>query len=383
MSKLIAIYGNKPRMPRSFPLDMAENAGNMIHVRAPQRMFRRDGAMEYFTDNWKALGSRDYAEFVNSYASRMIVTMANTIKLDSPRSDVYLRFKAMLEQYKVPITIFGLGTRSHTENLDEISLSPGAVELLQYLDERCAPVGVRGAFTKKVFEEKAGMKNVVVTGCPSFFSEPKAFDSLERNLKTSKPGVFTFSGTKYFRESERALFLKTVNSETFYIEPVDADIHRAHLQALKGTAIRVPDFLADNGCIRDSVSDPREATTLSNLREMLRSRYRLFHDADEWLDFNRRVVRFGFGTRFHVNMATLLSGKPALWLTHDSRTRELCDHLNLPHLDLNEAVNLEPEELLAKTDYTAMFESLEENFQNWRSYLEAHELPTTYLGKRS
>lgn len=180
MKKMIAIYGNKSRMPQKFPLDMAENAGNMIHARAPKRFFRKAEAVEYFTDNWSLFGADNYASFVNQNCSHLIVTMANTIKLDSARSEPYLRFKRMLEKCKVPITIFGLGSRSHTSNIEEITLTEGALELLQYLDERCAPVGVRGEFMKRVFEQKAGMKNVVVTGCPSFFSEPTAFQSLEK-----------------------------------------------------------------------------------------------------------------------------------------------------------------------------------------------------------
>lgn len=380
MKPIIATYGNKPRMPFSFPLDLSENAGNTIHARAPQRIFQKSDAhvVDYFVDKWTALDDKNYAEFVNRHCDHLVVTLANTIRINSARTEPYVKLQRMLELYKVPVTIFGLGVRSATEDLDEIHLSREMVELLQYLDEHCAPVGVRGSFTKKVFVEKAGMKNVVVTGCPSFFSEPESFMRLKKELERPKSGIVTYSGTRYDRPEERAAFVEAVNAGTYYIEPTSRENHRAHLQALKGIDVQLPMFLSDEDVLSDDygvMQVGENFTTRERVLDLFRNRYRLFHDPEAWLDFNRRAVAFGYGTRFHVNMATILSGKPATWITHDSRTRELVDFLHLPSVTLEESASMKAEEFRHEANYDDMFNHVDSLFDNWAEYLAAHNLP--------
>lgn len=376
MSGLIATAGNKAEMPISFPLDTPENAGNMVHARAPHRMFRKTGTVDYFADKWSLVGEKSFADFVNNHCSHIIFTLANSIKLDSKNPKPYVRLKAMLELYDIPITIFGLGTRSHTDVVDDVSLLPEAVELLQYLDRRCAPVGVRGEFTKKVFEQHAGMQNVVVTGCPSFFSEPNAFTRLSSQLEKPKPGRFLYSGTKFNRAEERRTLLTTIKSDGFYLEPTSAENHRAHLQALKGTQVNLPEYLVENNLVAESGAKPTsDQVSYEQVVSFFENRYRLFHHVDEWMDFNRRVVSYSFGTRFHVNMATLLSGKPATWVEHDTRTSELTNFLHLPSVSLKESASMEPSDFRRAAKFDSMFANIEHLFDNWAAYMAAHNLP--------
>ena len=77
--RIVGVYGNKPRLPYSFPLAFPENAGNMIHARAPLQMLP-DNAVEFFTGDWRLLADGSFAEFVNRRCDGLIVTMANTIR---------------------------------------------------------------------------------------------------------------------------------------------------------------------------------------------------------------------------------------------------------------------------------------------------------------
>ncbi|MGO0575850.1 polysaccharide pyruvyl transferase family protein [Ornithinimicrobium panacihumi] len=391
---MIAVAGCYPRMPQKFPLDMDENSGNMIHARAPQRILGEDKTVEYHTMRWSLAGEKSYADFVNKHCNHLVISMTNTIKVNSGIKDKYVRFQRMLELYDVPITIFGLGVRSPVDDLSEATIPDEAITMLRYMEERCGPIGVRGEFTKKVFEELAGVTNVQVTGCPSFFSEPAAFSALRRQLANPQPGTYTYSGTKYERAAERAQFLRIVKGDGIYIEPTHRGNHRAHLQALKGKPIDIPDFLTANNHVATEdpaprgrrgivgrLLGPRESApptgqvTRQELTDFYRNRYRLWRDPDQWLQFNREVVAFGFGTRFHVNMATVLAGKPATWITHDTRTREFCDFLHLPHVSLEDSAEMEPQDFRAAANYDALFDHLPALFDNWASYLEAHNLP--------
>lgn len=363
--RIVGVYGNKPSLPYSFPLAFPENAGNMIHARAPLQMLP-DNAVEFFTGDWRLLADGSFAEFVNKRCDGLIVTMANTIRTNDEDGSLYSRFQRMLEQYTVPLTVFGLGSRSATEDLDQISLTPEAVELLQYLEDRAAPIGVRGEFTAKLLRLKAGVEDVVITGCPSFYSEPDAFQRLQRQLRNPEPGVTTFSGTQFKRHEELTWLVNIAKSDGYLIEPVSRFHHRAHLTAIKGKPFAVPPHLR---------KVPASEVSSAQLVELFKNRYRLFHNPDDWIDFNKKVVAFGFGTRFHVNMATLLAGKPALWVTHDSRTRELVDFLNLPSVSLAELEGQTLKDLPNLAAYDSMFERLEDRFDNWANYMEAHDLP--------
>lgn len=395
---MIAIYGSKPRMPGTFPLEMPENSGNMIHARAPQRLI--DGpTVEYHTMKWKLAGEDGFVDFVNKHCDRLVISLTNTIKVNAGGAQRYVDFQRMLERYDVPITIFGLGTRSPVDDVSQARLPDEAITMLQYLERRAGPIGVRGEFTKKIFAELAGVTNVRVTGCPSFFSEPKAFHRLREELANPRPGTYTYSGTRYERPEERAQFLRTVHGKGIYIEPVLPENHRAHLQALRGQRVKLPTFLTDNDHVapaparrsrrRRAFEAARRAVlrsagsaavdytraTTAQFTDLYRNRYRLWRDPDQWLQFNREVVAHGFGTRFHVNMATMLAGKPATWITHDTRTREFCDFLHLPHVSLQDSAEMAPEDFRAAADYEAMFDHLPQLFDNWQSYMEAHDLP--------
>lgn len=394
---MIAVAGCLPKMPAAFPLDVEENSGNMIHARAPQRILGPRNTVEYHTQRWVLAGEKNFADFVNKHCDHLVISMTNSVKVNSTMTKRYVNFERMLDMYDVPITIFGLGVRSPTDDLSQATIPDEAVSMLRHLEERAGPIGVRGEFTKKVFAELAGVTDVQVTGCPSFFSEPRAFGALRKELQNPRPGTYTYSGTKYERPEERAQFLRVVHGDGIYVEPTNRDNHRAHLRALKGVPIQVPDFITENGHLadpgparrtglrglsdrlrhRDAPDDDLSVVTREQLTEFYRNRYRLFRDPDQWLQFNREVVAHGFGTRFHVNMATLLAGKPATWITHDTRTREFCDFLHLPHVSLEDSAQMEPEDFRAAASYEAMFDHLPALFDNWASYLEAHNLPYT------
>ena len=77
---------------------------------------------------------------------------------------------------------------------------------------------------------------------------------------------------------------------------------------------------------------------------------RVFFDVGEWFDFVRGqdlVV----GTRLHGAVAALLQGVPAIVLYHDSRTRETCEFMGLPHLSVTEARGLSLEAIYDRVQF--------------------------------
>jgi len=109
-------------------------------------------------------------------------------------------------------------------------------------------------------------------------------------------------------------------------------------------------------------------------------KFQQFYSMPEWFEFLKGRFDFAIGTRFHGNMAAMLSGIPALWIVHDSRTQEFCDHLGLPNAPLAKIREGVPmRELVAQhLDPSRFNQVYPENYARFHAYLErqgvAHQL---------
>lgn len=367
MTKPIGVMGCLPRLPAEFPIAYAENAGNMVHASAPFLLF--DSAFFIRGVDYNSLGFRNFLGFVNEKCSHLIITLANTLRLGDADGEKYRRLLDFLEKVERPIIVFGLGVQSRNFTLEDATLPQEAVNLMRFLSCKAHYLGVRGRFTKAVLEKVCGVRNAYVTGCPSLFSRPHIFRALRDNLKSMR-GNPAYSGTRYFDDAENQLLISAIKRDHWLIEPVNKFNHQYHVKVLAGDDSYgdAPYFLKRH--IKEADYGPSHF-----LRRYFLSRYKLFRNVDDWYQFNADAVSYSYGTRFHVNMATLISGKPALWVTHDARTRELVDFMNLPHVDVESPVLRDPEATLDYISYEKFFDNLGSLFAGFNEYLTANGLP--------
>ncbi|MFC1896173.1 polysaccharide pyruvyl transferase family protein [Thermodesulfobacteriota bacterium] len=106
-----------------------------------------------------------------------------------------------------------------------------------------------------------------------------------------------------------------------------------------------------------------------------RNNYRLFRELPTWLRFFEKNVSFTYGTRFHVNMASYLAGKPAMWITHDTRTHELIDYFKLPYMNLQDASQRLPHEIGASIDLEPFYENYDTVTRRFNDFLSIAGLP--------
>lgn len=74
-------------------------------------------------------------------------------------------------------------------------------------------------------------------------------------------------------------------------------------------------------------------------------------------------------------MASMLSGVPSVWVTHDERTRELTKTLSLPSVDIKKAEKLTVPEILDKADFSGSLKAVPGNFKRFNAFLRAASLP--------
>ncbi|QNN82274.1 polysaccharide pyruvyl transferase family protein [Brachybacterium sp. Z12] len=360
----VMTWGEK--MPTTFPQETPQNSGNMVHAQAPFKMFPNSVGMDY---GYGAEGYKSFAEFVNDRCEAVIIPFANTLRTDPAHDERGFSVAKSLDQFTVPVIPFGLGAQASDSNIDSVNLGPGMTSLVRRLSESTPAVSVRGEFTYNIFKKYGSVDNVHITGCPSFFSHPEAFGHLRERINNGPTYEnLSFAGSLHHLKDPKEQLYRAIRQDLFLVEPVNAKLHQYYVDSIAhGAEAELPYFL------KGFLADPEWNT--SRLAEYIARRYRLFRDLDSWIAFNRESSDGAIGTRFHVNMASLISGLPAVWVIHDSRTEELCDKLSLPHVSVEETLQKPYREIMAEADYSSMFRDLRENFDTFNSFLRASSLP--------
>lgn len=366
---MIAVVGGKWDLPHEFPEEVNGNSGDMIHTMAPLRIL--PNAVHQSDPMFRLSGARNFRRYINKHSSHVALVLANVLRSELPDGSPYSRLLNSLKKYEKPIVVFGLGVQSESMDLDSISLPPEATELMQFLSSKCELLGVRGPFTKKVLEELCGVQNAYVTGCPSLYARPEGIRSLRELWMggVNEPGRHGVSVTNLQRPGERDLLVEAIRSGAYLLEPVSRSGFIYHKKLQAGASPELPYYF--NGILNERASDIDEL----RVQEFYRNNFKIFRDAGSWIDFNRHHVSWSYGTRFHVNMATLLSGRPALWVTHDSRTQEMAEFMHLPNLPLSEVSGLTADRVRSRLDLTDFFDNITDLFDNFSHYLTANGLP--------
>lgn len=369
--KPIAIGGIVTSLEDEFPY-ADENAGNMIHGRAPYEMFR--GGVDVRRSGWRYHYKAPTAmDFINNQCSHYIFSCANFIQFQNHterKKQAYVSLMNSLDACKVPLVIFGLGAQApKTGEAKRSDLPDEAIEFMKFLGEKCEVISVRGEFTAKVFAEFAGVENTQVTGCPSFFQRPQAFTELREYLRGPRRGGLSFNATHFNKIEEKILLTRAIQEDSYWLEVHSKEMHKFATEVqLSPETAEVPK--AFHSLMEGT--DPQ--IRRQELVDYFARRYRIFRDVNPWYQFNKEFVRLSYGTRFHGNMAALLAGRPGLWLTHDSRTAELTKTLHLPNLTIQEASGMTTSEMEDFVDYDDLFDNLGSLFENFNSYLRNYSL---------
>ncbi|MBO9357375.1 hypothetical protein GG851_25555 [Bordetella petrii] len=107
--------------------------------------------------------------------------------------------------------------------------------------------------------------------------------------------------------------------------------------------------------------------------DYVQGHFKKFYTIPEWRNHIKSNYGFCFGTRFHGNMIALQSGVQALWLVHDMRTKELCDHLNLPSTSIEYVgSDTEVQDLYDKCDYRKFWQNMPKRTREFVNYLSGN-----------
>lgn len=297
---------------------VGENTGNLIFMRAIEKLF----SPKFIAPEWEGAPRADEVGDCDAFITTELIWMREGDTFDS----VARTLKAIGDRPLIPISV-GLQT---DERRWDFKPSREALRLLSEMSERCV-IGTRGYYTAEILS-KNGIKRVRPIGCPSIF-----YKRVYRPKKPSRDyrGVCGFS--------------------TLW-------------RPLNEKEIRLMRYLRSNDMTLVEQTGLYDLEPHAEFDHWLTARRRIFFSTAEW---DRFLDGFDFyiGMRFHGGVAAMQRGLPALFITSDSRTEELCEFFSLPALPLSKFDDSRAPAHYAAAghpaDFLREYPSLKENFREF------------------
>lgn len=310
------------------------NTGNMLFWHSLKTNLDLDIKSPWYTFHPENLKISDYKAFVctDLIWIRQMVDFSYLNRILDVLGDLPL----------VPISV---GLQAENYNLD-FKLHPGTVNVLKRISERCV-MGVRGNYTAEILS-KNGITNFEVIGCPSMFMLGGKYDKLN-NLPKKIENVTTNCVTFCDKLNQHKVdFLTYCAKHNFsFTEQTQA--------------------VLSEKCIPDG-------QIMSGIKDWIDAKSNCFFDIEAWRKY-MRGFDFSMGMRFHGNVIALWEGVPSLFITCDSRTKELCEFYSLPNIDAEEFDPSKPVEYYYElADYTKFQAEYPKKLRNWENFLEINGL---------
>ncbi len=343
-----------------------DNTGNNVHGHAARDLF-----LEWKHAHPKA--DPEYIEKLRSEITHLGFIAATMLHTKRPPSYIegHVNSANFIEKLDLPVIAFGFGCHAMLDDtIAKANVDERSIRLLRVIAERSKTVGVRGEFTADLCK-KYGVNNVTVIGCQSAYIAAIAnVDKPIPKTEGERP-VINLS----LDPDERPLLRLGITSNAGIISQGDTTEEK-----IVSGELTKEDFAKDeankNWVAPFLVKAFAEGNpTREQYHDYIKNRFQKFYNVLEWREYIAENYDFCLGTRFHGNMVALQAGVPATWVKHDMRTKELCEHLNLPSLYHNELWNYKDiHDLARECSYDSFWQSMPARTQEFLTYLEKNEV---------
>lgn len=328
-----------------------------------KRLFPNIEKIRYLTS--RQIENDDYvtAQWANENFDFIVMAAANMIN-DGVHLDTLANF---IETTELPFFMLGAGAQAADKNT-KIDVNPSVIKLLKLASERSHAIGVRGEYTAHIVNN-LGIQNIEVMGCPSMY------------LNIGKDHIIKTPQIEDIRKA--AIFTKRDDLK----HPSYAVLSAFQAKQYQDAAIRNFQYIIQTNyaeawlAFHREVDSNKVSNILSSFRypkdqheamtDQLMQQLKIFFRFYEWQDFVK-TLDFTYGARFHGNMMSVMHHIPALFVCHDSRTIELCEFLDLPHINVLEydIENYAFEHMVEAADYSAFNKNYKAKCDRFDTYLQ-------------
>jgi hypothetical protein len=281
-------------------------------------------------------------------------------------------YALFLEKVDLPCVVIGLGAQA-PNFASRVEVPAGTQRMLRAISARCVSMGVRGYFTAAILIDM-GIKNVRVIGCPSmFWSCQPALNFAHRQTKNDLAVALNGSANvvQHSFNIEAAkkveIMIARLSFEKSYPYILQNERELMEIASRNGNGF-------DKGMIR-------RLMTQYGLSQMwpeafvqrVKQNMRFYTSIESW---HAAMAHFDFvtGTRFHGCLMGLLAGVPCQTIIHDARVREMCELMNIPHVDVAKIDRLDIHRLYASFDPAPVQIAYRYLYQNYIDFLEENRL---------
>ncbi|MFE0674449.1 polysaccharide pyruvyl transferase family protein [Streptomyces sp. NPDC058867] len=340
------------------------NTGNLLFSDSAHKMLTTPDT-EVTSNGIRTNHTAERAAEINEQYDAFVVPLANAFR---PQFQASLdRLSKLIEQLTIPVVVFGVGAQA-TDDYATDMLKPMEASVKRFARavlDRSASIGVRGELTASYLRDHGVPDdNIDIMGCPSMFLYGDTFPEIRATEITA---------------NSRISINMSPNARP--VGPISGLAEHAHARYphLTYYAQNLSDaelLLWGDTSPESNFEDvfPKQLTH-AMLRE---NKVRMPLDPAQWID-ELRGYDFAYGTRIHGNIAALLAGTPAVVLTHDSRTLELCRYFDIPHRQLSGLpANTDPRDLYEAADWSPMIKGHSERFDRITAFLTRNGLDNAY-----
>ena len=253
----------------------------------------------------------------------IVIPAANWLQ---PRYD-FSWLADFIEEMDMPCLVFGLGAQSH-DNEKIPDLSEGTLRMLKAISMRTPYIGVRGEYTQKVCKSY-NIDNVEVMGCPSLLinNATSLGQSIEKRWPQHSKGKTVIHSTMFHnnvKHVEQWLFdyLNTHDNSSYIVQAPKAFIKPLFQEDLHRKEIEF---------IEKYMGNFKEGVDTEEFLSILYNKSYSPSSIDSWINYINFFSR-SIGARIHGAILSLSATVPTVCITHDSRTEELCNVLQVPSI---------------------------------------------------
>jgi hypothetical protein len=281
-----------------------------------------------------------------------------------------------IERSRMPVVAFGIGAQA--PRYEPIQVSAETERVLKVIAERSRSVGCRGSFTADTLH-KMGVSNAVPIGCPRLFRlnnrdlriQPPEAGSIRRVGFTIARGV---SGM--YCDSPNLARMKQLKAIEELSQRYDVFLVTQSEKSEKIFYYRM------YHCIDEAKTLMKKSGWDIDRMPWLEQLYwsRIFFGSSS-ADYEA-IVRFfdlTLGYRLHGNIMSLSVGKPAIYHTYDSRTRELVEHFAIPSHDIMSEHAFSFDEMLSSSAFDKFNARVPRAYDEMRAFLEDNGVPNRMM----
>ncbi len=279
---------------------------------------------------------------------------------------------ALLEKLKIPIVAFGIGAQA--PQYKDVKVSEDTLRFLKIVSERSKTIGVRGNFSAEIING-FGVKNVEVIGCPSLMRHNRPrLDIKVKDLAEVKRLGFTLTrglwpmyceDPKKARAMQREMILDYAKRYDFTLISQGEQPERAYWYRDPAEVAAAFAALVENKWF-SGADDP--------MVEIYR-KHMFFGTSPRAYEELAKQMDLVLGFRLHGNIMALANRVPAVYVTYDSRTRELVDYLGIPAYDIVDKEPFKLENYYTQARFDHFNECYANAYRRMAAFLDTNGVP--------